>query len=121
MLHPVVVVGEGLARVERRVDVDEFDLATVVACVLGNLAQDAQHVEAVAGEEKVVTVRVVFIDFSVRDGEVGQPDFACSGVVRLDPDRLTRLVLGDEQKLVLARPHQFESRAHCLSTHPFIY
>ena len=93
MVHPVVVIREGLAGVEGRVNVDEFDLAPVLLAKFRSFGEHTQHVEAVASEEEIVGIRVVGY---VPDGhcEIGEPDFRSGGMVTLNPYWLAGIIFG---------------------------
>lgn len=109
MLHPVVIIDERLTRVEWRVDVDEFHSAAVLAAKLRHLSQDAQHIETVASEEKIVTLGVVLVHLADGRIEVVDPDLRGRRMVPLHPDRLPVSVLGDEKKLILVGPGQLKA------------
>ena len=68
VLYVVLVVQERLAGVERRVDVDEFDLADMPVRVLRDLCEGVEDVHGVAGDEQVVVRRLRVALWGVRVG-----------------------------------------------------
>ncbi|HEY9555784.1 MAG TPA: hypothetical protein VIR58_03555 [Acidimicrobiales bacterium] len=106
MLEVVVVVGEGLPGVERRVDVDEPDPAGVALGQLGDAVQGGERVERVALDEQIAGVRRV-----VADGAdfLEETHFADAGVGGFDP--LVASLGVRDQPQVLVRPRQLQAAA----------
>lgn len=54
MIHPIVVVLKGLPSIERRVNVDEFDFASIFSTKGRRLIENPKRIETVTKKKKVV-------------------------------------------------------------------
>jgi hypothetical protein len=103
VLQGVVVVLEGLPRVEGRVDVGELHLAEVLPSELRELGQAGERMEGVAMNEQVVGCSVL-ADLAHSADVVKKTNLGYPVVGRLEP--LLGAVIVSEKPQVLVRPGQ---------------
>ena len=58
MLKIVFIIGEGLSRVERRINVDQLDLAHVLLCQLRHTGQGFEDIPRLSEEQQVIVLRL---------------------------------------------------------------
>ncbi len=112
----VLVMGERLPCVERRVDVDQFHLAEILLCVRRDLGKGIQHMHRVAGDQEVVISRsgkprwAVFRSQCLETAHlVEESDLGHSIVRRVDEGVVVSSVPGGQESLVLVGPGEFET------------